>query len=248
MSYWSFSKIDTFRKCPYKYFLKYIRRLFLSSPNNAITFGNGIGDFLEEWAKNINLTLREALNIYFNTCLKHKCCDDKGEIKDLSGIIKQYYEGGYRIDPLIIKGKAAAEYDIKFKLLEEPFGGKIDIIRFDEAVLDYKSQKEDSKYPYTIKDLDPTSEKGLQLMIYCLGYLREFKRIPPSRGFRVIIKSDPIQVVDIIKENKKSDLIEARDFLENILMKIIEAKSFPKKTSGLCPWCEYYKTYCNGRG
>jgi len=247
MSYWSFSRIDTYRKCPFKYFLKYIRKIYLSYPNNAVVFGNGFGDFVEYWAINENLTLEQALNIYFKTCLKHKCLDDINEIKKLSNIIRQYYEGGYRIDPLIIKGKPAAEYDIKFKLVEEPFGGKIDIIRYDHAVLDYKSQKEDTNYPYTLKDLLPTSEKGLQLMIYCLGYLREFKKIPPYRGFRVVVKSNPIQVKDLIVPNKKSELIKARNYLEEIVIKILEAKSFPKNPSGLCPYCDYYKKQCNGR-
>ena len=84
-------------------------------------------------------------------------------------------------------------------------------------------------------------------MIYCLGYLREFKRIPPYRGFVVIVKSNPIQVKYIVKKNTKSELLEAKVFLEDILMKIIKAKHFPKKPSGLCPYCEYYLKHCNGR-
>ena len=243
MSYWSFSRISTYRKCPYKYYLKYIRKIYIYKPNNNFVIGNAFGEFVEEWGKNPQLSLEEALSIYWKCCMNHKYKDNLEELKYLSYLVKQYYQQNKRISPLIINGEAAVEHQIKFKIADIIFGGAIDIIDENQGLLDYKT----SKKIYTMWDLDTLSDKGLQLMIYSLGFLREFKKIPSYIGFQVIVKDNPVEVQKLTRKIYKADLIKTRDYLEKIINKILTTKSFVKNKTKLCDYCDYAGTYCIGK-
>lgn len=240
---WSYSRISTYIKCPYKYYLKYIRKKYLYTPNNNFVIGNAFGEFVEAWSKDSHLSLREALRIYFKVCLKHKYRDDVEELKYLSYLVKQFYEQDKRIEPLYVDGVAAVEYKIAFKLIDELFDGAIDIIDEHGGVLDYKT----SNKLYTLDDLKPTSDKGLQLYIYALGYLRKFKKMPPYVGFVVVVKDNPIYVQKLTRPVTKADLIKAKNYLEKILLEIFKTKKWKKNICGLCDYCDYLDTYCEGR-
>ena len=71
--------------------------------------------------------------------------------------------------------------------------------------------------------------------------------MPKYVGFVVIIKDNPIHVQTITRPVTMADLIKAKKYLEKILMKIFNAKSFKKEICGLCDYCEYLDTHCEGR-
>jgi len=237
---WSNTKINTLISCPRKFQLQYLDRIKKPSKGDPLCIGSGFGKALEEFSYNDKLTLTQLMQIYDTEALDHPAVISKANIRAHRYLVSQYFSDPKNvIKPAILNGKPMVEYKLEFKVDGIKFLGYIDIVSSKGFIVDYKT----AKNPYTQKDLEPFSEKGMQLTSYALGYYERFGRIPKV-GFQVVIKTNPIVVqrltshrtMDDIKK-MKSKIIECDNYIKT-------RTNFNRYRSYKCKFCAYHGQEC----
>lgn len=228
---YSFSKIDTWERCPYKFKLKYIDKIRISfEPNLALSKGSFLHYCIE---KNTN-GKEYATTAIFTEEEKNKA------IKILSQFTKsklcQSYlsgKGKHEVDFGILKVKDIFKVT-NFENINAIFKGKIDYLfqkNNELYILDWKS----GKY------IEQDDQRFDQLLLYAIWGFLKFENINLINCSFVYIEH--------LKENKIS---YQRDNLKNYIEKYIQAISkiesdelFDKIESKQCEYCEYRKfDYC----
>ncbi|MDD3520180.1 MAG: ATP-dependent DNA helicase [Actinomycetota bacterium] len=256
-NYFSYSAIDAYDDCPFKYKMKYFLRLRTEEENMSLIIGslyhNIINRFFNESKKpdikSILLIMEEELNVnkdnfkydfYFN--------EIKNEMN--KNFINFYKNFSYIIeDPSYpdLKDRILTEKEFIFNIgFKDRIKGKIDLInlRSDNIVelIDFKS----SKKKYSEKDL----EEELQLKIYYLAMKRSdsLKQVIPDIKKRIIVPryyvigsdKDNFFTVNITEKIEEKTIEKILDIISNIKKEKFEIN--PRNYFS-CKSCEY-KIFC----
>ena len=235
---WSYSKVDSFKQCPYKWRLKYIYELGTipdwDNPANPLIVGAAVHHGIEN---GVDEAVREYLMSYPIITDGHL-----DEVMKLKALVPKVRE--------LISDEAEFEVTLND---EDRFIGFIDYLdRKNSVLLDFKYTNE--------KNLKEKYLKSPQVHLY-RWYLKKLTGYEVEKiGYLYIPK------ISIRKKNSES-LSEFRQRLEDELAKagpriefvnysqkkvdeffetakkIEQTEDFPKKQSKLCDWCEFQE-YC----
>ena len=239
----SYSRISTFKNCPYQYALRYkekLKTIFDCDPQSPLVLGHALHTGIE---KNVEAAIKEYYGAY-------------PVITDL------HVDEAIKLEYLIPKIKdilPKGEYEVKIE--NEDFVGYIDLlVPVREGVYDLY----DFKYS---NNVDHYMESGqLHLYKYFFEHLNPTKRIRKLRFVfapKVRIrrkcknKTNKRDETDfefrsrIIDElDKKEVLIQEVEYDPNKIIEfltdtkhVVEAEIFNKNQTRLCDWCEY-QSYC----
>lgn len=237
----SYSRIGTFKQCPYQYYLRYIKGLktkFNLDSTNALVLGTAVHTGIEK--------------------------------RDVIEAIKSYYSNYPSVTPLMVNeaikleilvDKAIRELptgEYELELNDDDFKGFIDmLVEVEPNVYDLY----DFKYSNNVKNY---LESG-QLHVYKYW----FEKLNPSKRIRklhfvfipkVKLKQDEYETIEnyrerLIAECEKQeinivpieyDYNKVIEFLLNT-KQCVECTDFDKNKSKLCYWCDYRK-YCQSEG
>lgn len=237
----SYSRIGTFKQCPYQYYLRYIKGLktkFNLDSTNALVLGTAVHTGIEK--------------------------------RDVIEAIKSYYSNYPSVTPLMVNeaikleilvNKAIRELptgEYELELNDDDFKGFIDmLVEVEPNVYDLY----DFKYSNNVKNY---LESG-QLHVYKYW----FEKLNPSKRIRklhfvfipkVKLKQDEYETIEnyrerLIAECEKQeinivpieyDYNKVIEFLLNT-KQCVECTDFDKNKSKLCYWCDYRK-YCQSEG
>ena len=252
----SYSKIEVYKKCPFKYKLIYIDGHKVRTENLATGFGSLV-HYIEE---KIGLDIQSGKEIDYNHYkdvfmnkndeealgvneLKNRYSQDWYE-QDKQGFscedkMRIYLEEGiYKLNNFLMLNKNISVYALEFPfeitIVNKAFKGFIDRILYDSA-----SNK------YIIEDIKtytkPLSKNELKESLQMYVYTKALKEII---GNDTIIECqynlpliNQIQISDV-------DIKTINDNLESVFNNINNEMFYPIQ-SPLCHWCVFSKTYPN---
>lgn len=235
----SFSKISTYRDCPYKYKAVYLDKRSAEIRSDAMAVGEGIHTALEHLSLNPGATWDEIESRYIKKAIDHPSLVDERAIGKNLPVLKNYYESGKALKPLRITGrKPFVETWFSVELSNCSIVGKIDIITESLSVVDYKTASRAFE-EYEAHDI--LVDKGLQLSIYALAYYQMFREVPRKVGFQVLLK-DAKTIQHIISTRTKEQLDEVELYIVNIANQLAkETKFAPVYGCPSCQWCDFKK-------
>lgn len=230
----SYTKIDTFKKCPRQFMHVYVDKDVETKDSEAIRYGEFLHSVLEDVGEiirtNGNKIPDNLPTLATQSWLKHAATYRiSSPLKDESREILSSYGKKLREDHgYSIIGN---EHKFDIKIGEFVITGKIDqILEKDDTLLirDYKTNKQ---MKYLLND-------PLQLKIYVLAIAKELNVSPDK-----IMASFMFLRFDCDEQPKKfseEEILETELFLEAIGIQIKDAvttRNFKPVTGPLCPYC-----------
>lgn len=247
---YSYSRIDCYSQCPFKYFLKYIEGHYTSAANVALEFGTLVHSTEEK----IGTCLKDSLPINYEELSANfatKCFEIQARYPaefmeiDKSGrtyVDKiNYYlnEGIYRFEKFMKVNQnlevVGLEVPFTFQFIDgQLFRGSIDrVLRNNETneyfVHDIKT--------YTVPIEADKLATPLQFVVYCLA-LKELYGCDPTK----VVCSYDLPLCDLIQTAGTKDFIRRGQAKLTKLFTRIEEKDWAPKSSPLCHWCEFCPT------
>lgn len=199
----SFSRLTTLARCPFAFYLQYIKKVD-QSQNAFAEYGTFCHELLERYFTD-KLMIFELVSEYedkFTQTVIHDFPPNK--YVDLA---QTYFEGGLeyftKFDGLPQYKIIEAERKVEFKIGKYPFVGFIDLIAEDKEgkihIIDHKSK--DLKKPQKKKWEDVETRRQTefyeylrQLYIYCIPLIEQENTIPAFLNFNCFRKNKWIQV------------------------------------------------------
>ena len=181
---WSYSRIDSFKSCPYKWYLKYIKGL-KEQPQFYSSYGSFAHKIIEQYYK--GEIKQEEMLIKFLFGFKDNI---KGKLPKES-TLKKWIRGGSEyfknFKPFPYK-MISVEKKVNFNIAGNQFVGYIDYLGEKDGelyIVDNKSAdlkpRSSGKNP-TVKDKE-LDEKLRQLYIYAFAVKQEYGKLPKSLCF-----------------------------------------------------------------
>lgn len=249
---YSYSKIDTYAKCPFKYYLKYVEGHFVNSDGVATEVGKLIHSTEQAIAEKIiakepidYIDLKNLI-IYNLYQIKHKYKIDFSE-KDKSG--RTYQEKIYSYLETEI-------YNLENYMLEHPtysivctekyfkveyngklFNGYIDRVFYDSATNKYIIQ--DIK-TYAVEAEKSALATPLQFVIYTLAAKELFNCTKEQISCQYYLP-----FCNLTQDAGTSGYMNRGLTKLNKLFEAIDNKDFEPKPCPLCNWCEFCRTNPN---
>lgn len=258
LTWFSFSKFDTLRNCPYQYNEKYNHKLYPSDSSLPLELGSLCHYILEQKG----LALKKGLDPNYDILLEilHKGTtqvDDKTKqpISGIDFLKKKYFENWYAKDDatgMTYEDKMQIFHDvIETEMMEndgwEPmyfempfefvwdnkaiihgFIDRVDCKNGEYRTIDYKT----SKKPYP----DSKLSTSLQFGIYALALLQQFDKLPIENIYRFILIDDKQYA---LTKGWEKRLVKILNRLFDQLEEYTEKKEWIPKPSPLCYWCSY---------
>lgn len=248
---YSYSKLDTYEQCPFKFKLRYIDDFYVHSDSLATELGTAIHSCEERIAKAIQadevidyISLKNELIVLLVT-LQHKYPEDF-EAKDKSGRtiadkVNSYLDTGiYNLEQFMKEHPTykivGIEQHFQLPLTEEiNFNGFIDRVFYDEAINHYYIQ--DIKTYAT-----PIEKSKLTVPLQFVIYAEAVKQLYNCENSQITCQYY-LPFCDLTQEAGLSpNFIEkGREKIFNIISNI-NLQLFKPKPTPLCNWCEYCKT------
>jgi RecB family exonuclease len=248
----SYSKIDTYSQCGFKYKLRYIDKHYVTGDSIATELGTVIHETEETIAKAIKAG--EAINyvalknriILSMIELEHKYPEawsalDKSN-RNYKEKIYEYLRGGiYRLENFLMANGhlriVDTEKEFEFEFEGITFHGFIDRILFDTRTNKYIVQ--DIK-TYAV----PVEKKNLDAPLQFVVYTYAMKQLYGLINEQVECSYD-LPFCNIIQKVDNADyMLKGTEKLKKLLAAISE-NDFTPKPSPLCHWCEYSPTNPN---
>lgn len=233
----SHSRVETFRQCPYKYFLRYIEGLDTipnTDPDNALILGTALHTGIEEGVD-------QALDFYTNSF--PILTDDH-----INEIIK--------LEALIPKAKALLPPGGKFEIPigNSDFVGFMDYLApVDEGIFDlydfkysnnvnnYLESGQLHEYKYFYELTHPGHRiRNMYFLMVPKVKIRQ-KKTETLMQFRDRLR-DALNEAEPSLLQVQYDPLKIVGFLTNV-KRMIEADDFPKNPNHFCGWCNY-QDYC----
>ena len=228
---YSYSKLDTYLQCPFKFKLKYIDGNYIFNSSIATEFGTLIHETEETIAKNIinNEPIKYAKDFY------------ELDKSDRTYENKTYYyleEGIYKLEQFMRDNPnleiVGVEQKFNFELWDKIFNGFIDRIFYDKTENKYLIQDIKTFAVPVEKDKLATP---LQFVIYNLAAQQLFKCLPEQ-----ISCEYNLPLCDLTQSaGTKGYMKRGTDKLEKIFNGIAQ-QDFEPSPSPLCNWCEFCAT------
>jgi len=237
----SYSKVDTWNSCPYKYKLRYVDKLETipdQRPDNALYMGTAIHEGIESGS------IEKAIESY-NSNYKELTSANELELFKIKSILPKAIEQ-------LPRGEV-----YEYKLLNEEFIGYIDcLVKISEGIYDlidfkysqnitgYKSSGQIHIYKYYYERLTGNTIRNLYYAFipkYCEKLDESFSEDDIKQ--RIIDWSNKH---DIVLEKVDYDPVQVRYFFaRKTLME--KDQEFKKRKSFRCNWCEFNK-FCTSNG
>lgn len=220
---WSFSRVSAFDDCPYRWFLKYIKK-YEDNDRFFSSYGSFMHKLIEQYYKGeLN---RQQMLVSF---LKNFSTEVKGT-RPRTVTPDKYINAGIEyinnFQPFPCK-PVAVEKEIRFEIDKIPFVGFIDFLGEDENgdiyVIDNKSrnlkQRSGKKKP-TVKDKE-LDEMLKQLYVYAEGVKQEYGRYPKYLCFNCFKNG-----VFIKEEFDEARMIETKEWIKQKITEIENEEDF----------------------
>lgn len=244
----SYSKISSFKMCPYQYYLRYVKGLktkFNLDPANALVLGTAMHTGIEkstlEAIKQYYSNYPSATPLMINEAIKLEVMIEK--VKKVLGLNRNH--------------------QFELNITDNDFTGFIDLL---VEVDRYKDIDNNTKISYEIYDFKYSNNKDSYLDSAQLHlYAYYFEKLNPGKVIdsmyfvfipKVNLKQEEFETIEeyrerLIKECEKQKIdIVLVDYDTNKVIEFfidtkhcIECKNFDKNPSRLCNWCEF-KRYC----
>lgn len=249
---WSYSRIKAFEDCPYRWYLKYIRRLkgkdmFFSS------YGSFVHKLLELYYKG-EKTQKQLCEMYLQ--------DFKNEVVGFAPnkmVFVNYFKSGLdyfrAFQPLPFR-PLAIEKEVSFKVEDIPFVGYIDLLGEKDGDIYVIDNKSRNLKPRTGRNIPTKTDIELdhylrQLYLYSVPVAEEYGKYPKSLCFNCF--RTPILIEDLFKEDAYE---ESKAWLRKMVDTIKAETDFKPsmdffKCNHLCEmndFCEYYEMSQKKRG
>ena len=244
---YSYSRLETYDQCAFRYFLKYIEGNYASTSSIALEFGTAvhaveetIGNCIKE---NKEIPYEELINNFADTCVKLErkypeafIEKDKSDRAYAEKINYYLNEGIYRLEKFMKDNPdleiVGTEIPFNFKYKgQQLFRGFIDRVLRNKVTGQYIVQ--DIK-TYAVPVEQEKLVTPLQFVVYCIGMKEAFGCAPES-----ISCSYDLPLVDMVQQaGTKGFIARGTAKLDKIFSKIA-AQDWTPKASPLCHWCEF---------
>lgn len=236
MTVYSYSRVETYKQCKYKYKLRYIDRLKVipnQDPNNALYIGTAMHVGIE---KTVNDAINDYISNYYT--LNNKNIDEIIKLKYLIPKVKDIIPDGV----------------YEYELLSDDFKGYIDLLvknedgtfdiydfKYSNNVASYLESGQLHIYKYYLKKLKNIEVKNLYFVFIPKCGLRQKNNEAEYEFRKRIIKYLEVEEISIRKI--EYDHTKVLKFIDNCLSIETEKDFNEKNHTRLCDWCEY-KDYC----
>ncbi|MEA3248347.1 MAG: PD-(D/E)XK nuclease family protein [Nanoarchaeota archaeon] len=247
MTVYSHSKVSCFENCPYQYKLKYIDKIKVDVPTTIECFmGDIVHQTLEKLYKDkkfMNEISKEKLLEFYDTLWNREYSDDILIVKkDLvsenykkmgAKFVGDYYDKYEPFEEMTILGLETTD---RMTLPEgNQWHVRIDKLGCDDKgnyyVVDYKTNAR-------MKDQEEADEDR-QLAMYSFWVKDKFRDCK-----KVILKWNMLAFnKEVVSERTDEQLAKLQEDVCARIKEIESATEFPRKQTGLCPYC-VYKSIC----
>ena len=234
----SYSKVETYHSCPYKFYLRYIQKLEAKpdmSPNNALFLGSALHEGIEK------RSVDEAIEKY------------KSYFEEITPAHDFEIE---KLEQAVIKAiNALPEGDYEYRLSDpDGFVGYIDmLVKVEDGIYDLY----DFKYSNAVERY----ANSAQIHVYKYYYERITGNKIRNMYYVMVPKLMETLNESLDKEAKLNEYINNSEVILNKIdydskqigyffaRKVMMEKDdkFIKRKNSLCKWCEY-KAYCESNG
>lgn len=254
---YSYSRLDTYKQCAFRYFLKYIEGHYDKSGSVALEFGSlihrteeAIGNCIKD---DLPIPYDELIATFAQTCtgLQEKYAKEFTEV-DKSGRTYpdkiNYYlnDGIYRLEKFMKANPdleiVGTEVDFNFTAINnEIFRGSIDRVLRNKVTGQYILHDIKS-YAVPLKDdgpskRDPNLVTPLQFVVYCLA-AKELYGIDPND----IVCYYDLPLCDMQQQAGTKGFITRGQVKLASIFKGIYDKDWKPTANTLCHWCEFCAT------
>lgn len=210
---WSFSRLSCYERCPYNFYLDYIKKVD-KGQNAFAQYGTFMHDLLERYARG-EILIFEILDEYEEKFMQNVTHDfPPNKHVDLA---QTYFEGGYEylksFDGFSKYKIIEAERKLNFKIDKYPVVGYIDLIVENKngeiEIVDHKSKDLSKPQKKKWEDIDTRRKTEFyqylrQLYIYCIPLIEQDNIIPKYLNFNCFRKSKWLQVPFDMGDYKES--------------------------------------------
>ena len=229
----SYSRVDSFEKCPYKWKLHYldgVETIPDVSPTNALTLGTVMHKGAEEGLESALSLYKRSVPVYTDSCV-----EEEMKFRHWIPELAKLPEGMHEVE-ISDDGKFVGYID----LVVPNEDGTFDLYDYkytsENGVKRYKESGQLSVYKYYFEKLGLGKVRDLYFVFIPKIQIRQ-KKDEDLYQFRQRLREKLESVeIEIWKSEYNSEFLE--DFFKTC--GLIEAtKEFPKNESYLCGWCEY---------
>lgn len=236
---WSYSKIDTFKTCPFKFYLQYWKKIKEPDANLAAMHKGSLVHLLleQKLTGDVDLEDKELRDLLDKLA--------KEDITKTLRSVKKFIEGEFwaSLNP----DKASAEQWIYLDKTLSPCVkldafviGKVDYIEKKEdyvLIIDWKTGKK------TNKELAMYKSNCLQLDIYALWALQKYPEFESVNAMLYYIETHAM----LEKIYSKANIDELKNKVAKEILEVRNTKEFERKLGPLCDYCGYFSQYCNNK-
>ena len=236
MTQFSYSRIDCFKQCPYKYKLKYVDKLKTlpdTEANNALYLGTALHTGLEK-------TVEAALEQYYS---------NYPVIEDLQ------INEAIKLETIIPMGKNAIPDGLfEVKVEDDEFVGYIDLLvskgnnhfdiwdfKYSNNVDKYLESSQLSIYKYQYEKNNPNHVVDNLYFIFLPKIQIRQKKTEDLYQFRKRLQEE-LSKAEVRIEQVEYNPTKVREYLETV-DEVKTATEFPENETKLCAWCEF-ESYC----
>ncbi|MBD3253008.1 DUF2800 domain-containing protein [Candidatus Pacearchaeota archaeon] len=248
MNIYSYSKLETFEKCPLKYKFRYIDKLEPEIKQTIEAFlGKKVHETLE-WVYINAYTRKIELDDIVEFYAKKWREDFNEEIKIVRDEFSEehYFNKGIRflVDYFLKHSPfkdntIATEQKIKIDLDKE---GKYKLIGFIDRLVHHKETNVFEIHDYKTGSFKSQEEldSDRQLALYSIGVRNLFDNVTDVNLVWHFLDLNK----EMVSKRTPEQLVELKKEIMGVINKIENSTEFPPNPSCLCNWCEF-KGYCN---
>lgn len=210
---WSFSRLQTLERCPYSFYLQYIKKI-KQDGNGFSQYGTFVHELLEKYARD-ELLIFELLDEYKDKFTQHVTYDfPPNKYVDLA---QTYFEGGLEYfenfqgfsDYEILE----VEKKVKFNIDKYPFIGYVDLVVKNKdgeiEIIDHKSKDLSKPRKSTWEDVEKRRNSEFyqylrQLYIYAIPLIESENITPSYLNFNCFRKSKWIKIPFLQEDYEES--------------------------------------------
>lgn len=242
----SHSRVETFKKCPFQFKLRYIDELeayFNNDPANPLIIGTALHTGIE---KDTETAIREYYANY--AVISDKNIDEAIKLQE---VIRKCREALPPLDGALFETELNCPEFKGFIDLLVPVGeNEFDIydFKYSNNVKNYMESGQLHEYKFYFEKLNPTKHIRKMYFLFApkVSIRMKYKNKTNKRDetieefrerIRTELKTKEAQLIEVPYDPEK-----VKDFLRSA-KDCRTATNFPKQESRLCDWCEYQK-YC----
>jgi putative RecB family exonuclease len=250
---YSYSRLETYDQCPFRYFLKYIEGHYSETSSIALEFGTLVHATEEKIGNHIKageaIPYQELIKEFADKCVvlankypKDFIAKDKSDRTYEDKINYYLNDGIYRLERFMKANPnlkiVGTEVPFTFRYHgKEAFRGFIDRIIYDTATSRYIVQ--DIK-TYAVPVEHEKLVTPLQFVVYCLAMCEAY----PTDPTEILCQYD-LPFCDITQDAGTKGFIARGTAKLDKLFANIYSKEWAPKQSPLCTWCDYSPNNAN---